>query len=361
MLVALLVSCRGNVAERQAVATDSVITQAQLLSLERHEGYTLATIRDPWKQGGVLHRYVLVPTDKPLPAEMPEGTLVRTPLRSALVYSSVHTSLMRELGMFGSVKGVCDEQFFTDPEVTQAVKAGTIADCGSSMAPTIERVIAMQPDGILLSPYQDATYGQITTLDIPIIECADYMETTPLGRAEWVKFYGELLGQRERADSLYAAVEQAYNTLKSNVAAEGKNRSLKVLTENVIQGVWNVPGGNSYMARILIDAGFNYPWANNTGTGSLNLDFNQVLAEAQDADIWLIKSFNIHTYADLKGTYGLNDQFRAFQEHKVYVCDTNLTRFYERFPFHPDVLLQEYNNLYMGRLDQLQFFKPLAQ
>lgn len=361
MLVAMLVSCRGNVAERQAVATDSVITQAQLLSLERHEGYTLATIRDPWKQGGVLHRYVLVPADKPLPAEMPEGTLVRTPLRSALVYSSVHTSLMRELGMFGSVKGVCDAQFFTDPEVTQAIKAGTIADCGSSMAPTIERVIAMQPDGILLSPYQDATYGQITTLDIPIIECADYMETTPLGRAEWVKFYGELLGQRERADSLYAAVEQAYNTLKSNVAAEGKNRSLKVLTENVIQGVWNVPGGNSYMARILIDAGFNYPWADNAGTGSLNLDFNQVLAEAQDADIWLIKSFNIHTYADLKGTYGLNDQFRAFQERKVYVCDTNLTRFYERFPFHPDLLLREYNNLCTGRLDQLQFFKPLAQ
>lgn len=361
MLVAMLVSCRGNVAERQAEATDSVITQAQLLSLERHEGYTLATIRDPWKQSGVLHRYVLVPADKPLPSEMPEGTLVRTPLRSALVYSSVHTSLMRELGMFGSVKGVCDAQFFTDPEVTQAVKAGTIADCGSSMAPTIERVIAMQPDGILLSPYQDATYGQITTLDIPIIECADYMETTPLGRAEWVKFYGELLGQRERADSLYAAVEQAYNTLKNSVAAECRNRSLKVLTENVIQGVWNVPGGNSYMARILIDAGFIYPWADNTSTGSLNLDFNQVLAKAQDAHIWLIKSFNIRTYADLKGSYSLNDQFRAFKERKVYVCDTNLTRFYERFPFHPDVLLREYHNLSMGRLDQLQFFKPLAQ
>ncbi|MBQ4367380.1 MAG: iron ABC transporter substrate-binding protein, partial [Muribaculaceae bacterium] len=175
----MLASCRGNVAEHQSVTTDSVITQAQLLGLERHEAYTVATIRDPWKQGGVLHRYVLVPADKPLPANLPEGTLVRTPLRSALVYSSVHTSLMRELGMFGSVKGVCDAQFFTDPEVTQAVKAGTIADCGSSMAPTIERVIAMQPDGILLSPYQDATYGQITTLDIPIIECADYMETTP--------------------------------------------------------------------------------------------------------------------------------------------------------------------------------------
>ena len=360
-ILCLLVSCRGNVAEHQAVTTDSVITQAQLLGLERHEGYTVATIRDPWKQGGVLHRYVLVPADKPLPADMPEGTVVRTPLRSALVYSSVHTSIMKEMGMFASVKGVCDAQFFTDPEVLEAVKNGALADCGSSMAPTIERVIDMQPDGILLSPYQDATYGQITTLDIPIIECADYMETTPLGRAEWVKFYGELLGQREKADSLYAAVERAYNDLKNDVASEGKNTSIKVLTENVIQGVWNVPGGNSYMARIIIDAGGLYPWAENTSTGSLNLDFNQVLAEAQDAGIWLIKSFNIHTYADLKGSYSLNDQFRAFQEHRVYVCDTNQTRFFERFPFHPDVLLREYYNLFNGQLDQLQFFKPLAQ
>lgn len=360
-IVMLMVSCRGNVASRQALTTDSVITRAQFLAMERHDDFTLVTIRDPWKPGGELHRYVLVPSGKPMPADLPAGTLVRTPLRSALVYSSVHTSIMKELGMFGSVKGVCDAQFFTDPEVQASVASGAVADCGSSMTPTIERVIEMQPDGILLSPYQDATYGQIATLDIPIIECADYMETTPLGRAEWIKFYGELLGQRNRADSLYAAVERAYNSLKRQVAGQDKKRGVTVLTEMVIQGVWNVPGGNSYMAQIIKDAGAAYPWAGDSSTGSLNLDFNQVLAEAQDADIWLIKSFFIHSYADLKGAYSLNDQFKAFQQRKVYVCDTNETRFFERFPFHPDVLLREYYNLFNGKLDQLQFFKPLEQ
>ena len=360
-LVVLLVACRGNVAENQVVTTDSIITQAQLLAMERADGYTLVTIRDPWKSGGVLHRYVLVPTKAQLPANLPEGTIVRTPLRRALVYSGVHTSVMRELGVYDAIKGVCDAQFFTDPEVLADIKDGKLADCGSSMAPTIERVIDMQPDGILLSPYQDATYGQITALDIPIIECADYMETTPLGRAEWVKFYGELLGQRERADSLYEAVEQAYNELKAKVGKEGKNTSPLVLTEMVISGIWNVPGGNSYMARLIQDAGGIHPWADDKSTGSLNLDFNQVLAVAHDADVWLIKSFNIHTYADLKGAYSLNDQFEAFKQHKVYVCDTNATRFYERFPFHPDILLLEYYNLLNHHLDQLQFFKPLEQ
>lgn len=355
----LMAACRGNVAERQTVGGDSVITQAQLLDISRAEDYTLVTISDPWRSGALLHRYVLVPADKPLPDDLPDGTVVRTPLRSALVYSGVHTAMMRELGAIDALKGVCDVQFFTDPEVLEAVKAGRLADCGSSMAPTIERVIEMQPDGILLSPYQDATYGQITTLDIPIIECADYMETTPLGRAEWVKFYGELLGQRERADSIFQAVEKAYNDLKDKVTQTGEHP--KVLTEMVISGVWNVPGGNSYMARLIQDAGGIHPWADDKSTGSLNLDFNQVLAEAHDADVWLIKSFNIHTYADLKGAYSLNDQFEAFKQRKVYACDTNVTRFYERFPFHPDILLMEYYNLFNGNLDQLQFFKPLAQ
>lgn len=359
-LLMSMLSCRGHVTSDTHMGNDSVITHAQLLSMERADDYTLVTIKDPWKTGGTLHRYVLVPADKELPANLPEGTVVRTPLRQALVYSSVHSSLMRELGMFSSVKGVCDAQYFTDPEVIEAVQQGKIADCGSSMSPTIERVIAMQPDGILLSPYQDATYGQITTLSIPIIECADYMETTPLGRAEWVKFYGELLGQRERADSLFDAVEKSYNDLKQRVA-QSPLKPVKVLTEMVIQGVWNVPGGNSYMAQIIKDAGGNYPWADDTSTGSLNLDFNQVLAQAHDADVWLVKSFFIHSYADLKGANNLNDQFQAFKQGKVYVCDTNATRFFERFPFHPDVLLQEYHDLFQGNLTQLQFFKPLMQ
>lgn len=354
----LTTACRKTANAPIAAGGQSVITQARYLTIERDSAYTLVTVSNPWKAQAVLHRYVLVPADRPVPDSLPQGTLVRTPLRNALVYSSVHTAIMRELGMLSSLRGVCDAQFFTDPEITQAVRQGQLADCGSSMAPTIERVIEMQPDGILLSPYQDATYGQITSLNIPIIECADYMETTPLGRAEWVKFYGELLGQPQRADSIYDQVEKAYNRLKHEVEQAPK-KPVKVLTEMVIQGVWNVPGGNSYMAQIIKDAGGNYPWAEDTSTGSLNLDFNQVLAKAQDADVWLIKSFFVHSYTDLKGANALNDQFKAYKERKVYVCDTNQTRLFERFPFHPDQLLQEYHHLFNGRIDRLQFFKPL--
>ena len=338
----LLCSCLrggGHGAGNTLDAQDSVITAAKLLSMQRTDHYTVVTVGDPWK-GGVLHRYVLVPRDSVLPDDLPEGTVVRTPVSRALVYSSVHTSLLDELGAIGAVRGVVDKQYFIDDYISRGVASGEIADCGNSMNPTVEKVIDMQPDAILLSPYQDASYGQIAKMDIPIIECADYLEYDPLGRAEWVKFYGELVGKRDEADSLYQAVVTAYNDMKQK-AAGAENRPT-VVTEMVISGIWNVPGGQSYMARILGDAGGKYLWADDKNTGSLALDFNQVLAVAQDADYWFIKWTNINSLRDLQGAYDLNKEMAAFKNKRVYVCDTDKTRFFDRIPFHPEVLLREF-------------------
>ena len=337
----LLTACfrSGSGAGNALDSRDSVITSARLLSMQRGAGYTLVTVGDPWK-GGVLHQYVLVPRDSVLPDNLPEGTVVRTPISRALVYSSVHTSLLNELGSIGAVRGVVDSQYFIDRFITDGVASGQIADCGNSMNPTVEKVIDMQPDAIMLSPYQDASYGQIAKLNIPLIECADYLEYDPLGRAEWMKFYGELVGKRQEADSLYDAVVKAYNEVKK--AASGAKSHPTVVTEMVISGVWNVPGGQSYMARILHDAGGRYLWADDKNTGSLALDFNQVLAVAQNADYWFIKWTNINSLKDLQGAYDLNREMAAFKNGKVYVCDTDKTRFFDRIPFHPEVLLREF-------------------
>ena len=338
----LLASCYrgGNHNGTDVAVDDNVVTHARLLTMQRQSGYTIATVADPWK-GGVLHRYILVPRDSVIPDDLPEGTVVRTPVQRALVYSSVHTSLLGELGAIDVVRGVVDKQYFIDKVITDGVASGTIADCGNSMNPTVEKVIDMQPDAILLSPYQDASYGQIASLGIPIIECADYLEYDPLGRAEWMKFYGELVGKCQEADSLYESVATAYNDMKEK-AAGAKNHPT-VVTEMVISGVWNVPGGQSYMARIINDAGGVYLWAKDGNTGSLALDFDQVLAVAQNADYWFIKWTNINSLKDLQGAFDLNKEMAAFKNKRVYVCDTDKTRFFDRIPFHPDVLLREFS------------------
>ncbi len=337
LMMVLCCSCGGGSAKRVESAEKK---QAQLLSMEQCDGYMKATIQDPWHEGKTLHTYILVPRDSAVPKQLPEGTVVRTPIKNALVYSEVHTSLMRELGSFAAVKGVCDANYYTDAQVLNGVKAGTIADCGNSMAPTIEKVIAMKPDAILLSPYQDASYGQIEKLNIPIIECADYLEYTPLGRAEWMKFYGALLGKSAQADSLYDMVAQRYLAIAQKAAKA--ERKPTVITEMVISGIWAVPGGNSYMAKIIADAGGSYPWAADKSTGSLSLDFNQVLAKAQNADYWFVKWTGINTLADLQKQYDLNKNFEAFKQKKVWVCDTEKSHYFVREPFHPDLLLAEF-------------------
>ena len=361
-ILVLFTSCNGLApGNNDNVVRDSVMAEARLISIVHADGYTQVDIKNPWKSGHTLHTYILLPRNGAIKGKLPEGTVINTPVKNVLVYSSVHSSILRELGAGDVIKGVCDSQYFNDSIILAGLSDGSIVDCGNSMQPTVEKVIHMKPDAILLSPYQDATYGQITKLNVPIVECADYMEYTPLGRAEWIKFYGELVGKAELADSIYKKVVADYNAVKETVS----NMNLKhpmVLTENVISGIWNVPGGHSYMAQFIKDAGGDYPWADDKNTGSLTLDFNQVLEKAQKADFWLLKSPNINTLADLKGSYSLNDKFEAYKKGNVYVCDTNTSHFFDRFPFHPEVLLQEYFKMFHPEVEtdyELQFFKRI--
>ena len=167
------------------------------LSLIDYEDYIVAQLRNPWDTTKILHTYVLVDKKQPLPQELPQGTLVRTPLSKAVIYSSVHCSLLKDLGALNSIGGVCDLKYIKLPEIEEGCRNGTITDVGDGMNPNIERIIDLHPDAILLSPFENSGgYGRVEKLNVPIIECADYMETSSLGRAEWMRFYGLLFGKK---------------------------------------------------------------------------------------------------------------------------------------------------------------------
>ena len=155
-LAVLLSSCGG----RQTASVDGGDTvpfrYAQLLQLVRHDGYTVATIRHPWRQNAVLHRYVLVPADAPVPDGFPEGTVIRTPLRRSVVFTTVHCSLLSMLHREASVAGVADLKYIKAPYVQEGVAAGRIVDCGDGMSPVIEKIIDLHPDALLLSPFENS-------------------------------------------------------------------------------------------------------------------------------------------------------------------------------------------------------------
>ncbi|MDR0835500.1 MAG: ABC transporter substrate-binding protein, partial [Tannerella sp.] len=212
------------------------------------------------------------------------------------------------------------------------------------------------------SPFENGGYGAVEKTGIPVIECADYMETSPLGRAEWIKFIGLLTGKKSEADSLFRTTESNYLEYKS--MAENVKKRPTVLVGMKYGAPWYVPSGESYMAEIFRDAGADYIFKDLPGTGGTPLSFETILDKGIHADYWLIQYNNVNelTYNMLKSDYNSYAQFDAFKNQKLFGCNTNYSLYYEEMPVHPDYLLTELIAIFHPELvknHNFRYFKPV--
>ena len=370
-----MAACQGGkTAAADAEAGDTLeMKYAKLLTIVKHgdgeetsdaaEGidyqYAEAIIANPWKAGTMLHRYILIPKGKEgdktvamLARRRSTGArcttdTVRTPVESNLVFTAPHCQLLTELGCQNAITGVCDKDYINIPDIKSRAQADAkvahpIMDCGSSMQPDIERIIALHPEALLISPFENSGgYGKLDKLRIPVIETADYMETSPLGRAEWIKLYGLLLGS-SKADSLFSAIEKEYLQLKAEAAK--LPLGLSILTERKTGNVWYVPGGKSTMGILLRDAHARYIFADDTHSGSLSMSPEQIIAKGNQVDVWAFKYFggNALTKQDLLAEYQGYQAVKAFQTGTVYETDTSCEPYFELTSFHPEILLREF-------------------
>ena len=210
------------------------------------------------------------------------------------------------------------------------------------MQPDVEKIIALHPEALLISPFENSGgYGKLDNLNIPIIETADYMETSPLGRAEWIKFYGLLYGA-DKADSLFAAIEKGYLSLKAQAAKLPKG--LSVITERKMGSVWYSPGGKSTIGILLKDANARYIFADDEHSGSLSLSPEQVIGRGSEVDVWAFKYFGGQplSRAALLQEYDGYKALRAFLTGNIYECNTDRIPYFETVSFHPEILLREF-------------------
>ena len=371
----LMAACQGGkTAAADAEAGDTLeMKYAKLLTIVKHgdgeessdaaEGidyqYAEAIIANPWKAGTMLHRYILIPKGKEgdktvamLAKRRSTGArcttdTVRTPVESNLVFTAPHCQLLTELGCQNAITGVCDKDYINIPDIKSRAQADAkvahpIMDCGSSMQPDIERIIALHPEALLISPFENSGgYGKLDKLRIPVIETADYMETSPLGRAEWIKLYGLLLGS-SKADSLFSAIEKEYLQLKAEAAK--LPQGLSILTERKTGNVWYVPGGKSTMGILLRDAHAKYIFADDQHSGSLSMSPEQIIAKGNQIDVWAFKYFggNALTKNDLLAEYQGYQALKAFQTGTVYETNTSCEPYFELTSFHPEILLREF-------------------
>jgi iron complex transport system substrate-binding protein len=316
---------------------------AENIAIIKFRHYTVVSLNDPWHKGKVLQKYVLIPrSDSSLVEQKPEGTVVYIPLRRSIVFTSSHCRLLSYLNAVGQIKGICDSRYVLSPDIKGEINKGIIKDCGDGMAPMIEKIVNLKADALLISPFENSGgFGKLETTGIPIIQCADYMEFSALGRAEWMKFYGMLYGREREADSLFLVVDSTYKYLKDKAIKLHRGRS--IIMDRKTSSVWYCPGGKSTVGEIIADANGSYAFADDNHSGSLPLSAEQVLSKAENADVWAFKYDGGEPLSRrqlLSEYYGYGG-LKAFRTGEIYECDSRNKPYFDETPFRPDYLLRE--------------------
>jgi iron complex transport system substrate-binding protein len=350
----LLTGCgpRSKMRNRLHVPADS-LTYATLLDLEEEGEVTFCRILNPWNHDQTLAAYLLLPRDttKLSPAEAAryeeqygeEYEPLYVPLQRVTLTAGCQSYLLSRLGALGQVAVHCDADYVCTPEVEQALADGSILDGGNAAAPNKELILSTESEAVWISPFENAGCGVYSQLPLPIIYCADYMEESPLGRAEWMKFYGRLVGKTAEADSLFRLVERQYLAIAETARREDSTAVRpRLLAESITGSTWYVPGGCSTMGRLYADAGADYYWGEDTHAGSLSLSPEAVLERAEQCDVWLLKYFQEEgdlTLEAFKSEHSFYPQFKAAREGQVYGCNTATSIYFDETPFRPDLLL----------------------
>ncbi|GHT77349.1 iron ABC transporter substrate-binding protein [Bacteroidia bacterium] len=329
-----------DLAAANAEAGDSIY-YAQGFRIETHADYTLVQIKNPWNKQKILQTYTLVPKSKKLPDTLPEGVLLRTPLEKTVAFSSVVCGMLNELQVLPALAGIAEPEYVPIPEIQERCAGGTLQNIGRASQPNIEKLMLIEPDALFTNPVNEEGAGALGKLAVSTIPCLEWQETHPLGQAEWIRLIGLFFNKKALADSLFFVTVQSYNEWKDRMDIVAYRPT--VFMEKKYGDFWYMPGGKSYFAYMLEDAGANYVFKDNTSTGSVPFAFETILDRAGKADFWLFKYYDKQdaSYLQLEKEFSNYALFDAYKKHKVYGCNTMKNAYYIEIPLHPDWLLKD--------------------
>jgi iron complex transport system substrate-binding protein len=268
---------------------DRTIEYARLFDIRNTPKGTCISIQNPW-QGAIDVQldYLLYDRNKSRPICGEDTLLIPVPVKKVVCMSTTHVAFLSSLQSTECIKAVANSRFVFDSVAQRLIADGLIDDIGSDQNPDYERIVQIVPDIVLVYAVGGETLHYIQKLKglgIQSMIIAEYLEPLPLGRAEWVRLFGELTEKREMADTLFSGIVQAYEQVKKEVSHLENKPS--VMTSLPYEGVWYIPGGDAYFARLIKDAGGEYLWKDNTSNSSFPVSLEEVLSRTQKADVWV--------------------------------------------------------------------------
>jgi iron complex transport system substrate-binding protein len=295
LLLTFLAGCFNNNSNDQGhnkspyLQVDSVY-RAERFSLQSTNGYTKLTIFDPWQgANGVRQVYYLVKRGGESPVIADSATVIRVPVSKIICMSSTHLSMITALGENRSIKGISGTNYIYNRELKSAVDSGYIEEIGYDAGINSEVILKINPDLIMMygiGSESSGYVGKISELGIRVMYNADYLETDPVGKAEWIKVFGALYCKEKLADSIYTSIANSYDSIKTFIAENTKTRP-SVLLGLPFRDTWFISPGNSYISTLISDAGGEYIWGNTKSSTSMPYSFETVFLRSLKADFWL--------------------------------------------------------------------------
>ncbi|MUG92591.1 ABC transporter substrate-binding protein [Scytonema sp. UIC 10036] len=287
--------------------------------VEYRDNYKVITIKNPWRNADVTFQYVLVQCGTPIPEEYKETQIIQIPINTMVSLSTTHLPHLDKLGVVDKLLGFSDISKVNTASVVQKIKASQIASVGNNANINIEKILDLNPD--LVTTYgvgnpEFDSYPKLLEAGLKVALNAEYMESSPLGQAEWLKFTALFFNREAKAEKIFNEVAKQYQTISTKAKAV-KNRPTVFVGFNS-KGTWYMPGGNSYVAQYLADAGANYVWKDNKSSGSLPLSFEEVFERGANADYWLNGSQYWKTRKDLLADDNRYATFKAVKNGNLY-------------------------------------------
>ncbi|MDT7831683.1 ABC transporter substrate-binding protein [Flavobacteriaceae bacterium S356] len=275
---------------------------------------------------------------------MPNELLV--PIEKMVATSTTHIPMIELLNGEQNLIGFPHTKYVSSKKTRALIDAGKIQELGREAELNTEVLIDLKPELIVgFSMYgKDKSYDIVKNAGIPVVLNGDWLEETPLGRAEWIKFFGILLNKEKEADSIFKTIEQDY--LEAIKIAKKANNKATILSGAVMsKDIWNLPAGESFVAQYLKDANLDYPWKDSKGKGSLSLSFESVFDKGQSAQYWIAPGY-FTTKEQLLKNNKLYAKFDAFKNDQIYTPSTKKGAtggviYYELAPSRPDLVLKD--------------------
>ena len=336
------------------------ISYANGFSITEFDDYSIIEVNSPWPEAEKSFRYLLAEKEAKIPANLEFDQKVIIPVQKIVVTSTTHIPALEALNESKSLKGFPGLDYISSEETRSLIHSGAIKEVGKNESLNTEVLIDLQPDAVIgfAINADNKSFSTIQKTGIPVIYNGEWTESSALGKAEWIKFFGALYDKSEAADSIFDTIESNYNSAKK--LAETIENKPSVLSGSMFKDQWYVPYGNSWQAQMIKDANANYLWADTEGSGSLSLSFESVLDKAQNAEFW-ISAGQFTSYSGMLEQSQHYSQFKAVQDKKVYSVsmskgETGGVIFYELGPNRPDLILKDLISIFHPQL--LENYEP---